>query len=589
MRRIRALAVAAVVVGLALPARSETPLPVALRVLGNVSGAARPIGNALVIALNLENLDATQTYSAADGSFSLPALRAGIYRIIAVKQGFLPAITTVLPTRTDHKLSLRMDRDKKSGRNANQDIWELRGSLPPDVLRELDFALGEEIDPTPVETPRFRAEMLSLTGVSNQAANPAFAQTTVGVQTRIGDSWQVGVSTNLQRFEDPTDSVRFGPPIAESNAMTLEVSSSEAESYRIASTQSSWMYADAGPAGRPAAVRAHNFEWQRRGAGVQVRYFEQDNLFRESSNESNLIEIAGNVPVFSSDRTDLGVAVRISQQRVATNTEMLRVADVSASGNVVLGPSVIVQYGMASRLGVEGQEWAPRTGAEWKLTENTSLIGSAMVKVVDEHRDTVLIPSIVYWAEGGRALPRYAYTIGFVSGDDQQNRFSAIATVTAVDEPMRLVFTDVENQFWDGLEVDAGDLRRDLRIAYRRQFGERLAVDVSTSAGTATPEDRNVVEGDKVYVTGDLQSTFTPTRTSLAVSYRDIQQPRQGESDYRSERINVRMAQSLYLPIDIKLLLGLELARSENSPYLIDTLTPEGRSRKYIGGLALNF
>jgi hypothetical protein len=201
----------------------------------------------------------------------------------------------------------------------------------------------------------------------------------------------------------------------------------------------------------------------------------------------------------------------------------------------------------------------------------------------------VLIPSIVYWAEGGRALPRYAYTIGFVSGDDQHNRFSANATVTAVDEPMRLVFTDVENQFWDGLEVDAGDLRRDLRVAYRRQFGERLAVDVSTSAGTATPEDRNVVEGDKVYVTGDLQSTFTPTRTSLAVSYRDIQQPRQGENDYRSERINVRMAQSLYLPIDIKLLLGLELARSENSPYLIDTLTPEGRSRKYIGGLALNF
>jgi hypothetical protein len=39
----------------------------------------------------------------------------------------------------------------------------------------------------------------------------------------------------------------------------------------------------------------------------------------------------------------------------------------------------------------------------------------------------------------------------------------------------------------------------------------------------------------------------------------------------------------------IKLLLGLELARAENSSYLMDSLTPEGRSKKYIGGLALNF
>jgi hypothetical protein len=112
---------------------------------------------------------------------------------------------------------------------------------------------------------------------------------------------------------------------------------------------------------------------------------------------------------------------------------------------------------------------------------------------------------------------------------------------------------------------------------------------VATTAGTASQRDP-LEHREKAYITGDLQSTFTPTRTSLAVSYRDVQQPREGgEKDYRSERIHVQMAQSLYLPVDIKLLLGLELARSENSPYLVDTLLTEGRSKKYIGGLALNF
>jgi hypothetical protein len=590
MRRFRALAVAAVIVGLALPARSDAPVPAALKVLGTVSGAARPLANALVIALNLENFDATQTYTATDGTFALPALRTGIYRIIAVKQGFVPAIATILPTRADHKVTLRLDSDKKARKTAGQEIWELRGSLPPDVLRELDHAMAspqEEI--ASYDIPRFRAEMLSLTGVTNQAASPAFAQTALGVQTRIGESWQVGVRTNLQRFEDPTDSVRFGPPIAESSVMSVEVRPSPTQSYRVASTQSSWLYADPADDQRQADVRAHNFEWKRGPARVAVRYFEQDNLFRDDAAESNLIEIASDVPIIQTRRSDFGVTFRVAQESVATSEDRFRVADVSANGTMAVVPSLIVHYGMASRIGMQGQEWAPRTGAEWKLTENASIIGSAMVKVLDRDAPAMLLPSIVFWSEDGRILPKYAYTIGFVSGKDASNGFSAIATVTAVDEAVRMVFTDAQNQFWDGLEVDAGDVRRDVRVAYRKEFGDRFAIDVATTAGSAKPGDPNSASREKVYVTGDLQSTFNPTRTTLAVSYRDIQQPREGEEDYRSERIHVRMAQSLYLPIDIKLLLGLELARAENSPYLIDTLTPEGRSKKYIGGLALNF
>jgi hypothetical protein len=598
MRRFRALAVVAVIAGFTLPARSETPLPSALNVLGTVSGAARPLGNALVIALNLKDFDATQTYTANDGSFAMPALRAGIYKIIAVKQGFVPGIATILPNRADHKLTMRLDSDKKAARkSSNQEIWELRGSLPPDVLRELDLALAtdeESLDPTvaPIastDVPRFRAEMLSLTGVANQTASPAFAQTTVGVQTRLGNSWQLGVQTNLQRFEDPTDSIRFGPPIAESSVMSVEVKPSATQSYRVASTQSSWLYAEPADDQRQADVRAHNFEWQNGEASVQVRYFEQDNLFRGASDQSNLIEIAGDMPVMQTRRGDLGVTVRVSQESVGTSEESFRIADIGANGTLAIVPSLIVHYGMASRIGLEGQEWAPRTGAEWKLTKNTSLVGSAMVKVLDHDASTVLVPSIVFWAEDGRILPKYTYTIGFVSGKDDGNRFSAIATVTAADEPMRMVFTDAQSQFWDGLEVASGDVRRDVRVTYRKEFGHLFAVDIATTAGSATSNVPALESQKKVYVTGDLQSTFNPTRTTIALSYRDIQQPRDGEEDYRSERIHLRMAQSLYLPIDIKLLLGLELARAENSPYLIDTLTSEGRSKKYIGGLALNF
>ena len=46
--------------------------------------------------------------------------------------------------------------------------------------------------------------MVSVTGVTNQPSNPAYAQTALGVQGRFGESWQIGVRGNMQRFEDPT-------------------------------------------------------------------------------------------------------------------------------------------------------------------------------------------------------------------------------------------------------------------------------------------------------------------------------------------------------------------------------------------------
>lgn len=591
MVRFRSLAIVAAIALAAMPARSETPLPAALEVLGTVSNAARPVGNVLIVALNLQDFVSVQTYSSSDGTFSLPALRRGIYKIIAVKQGFTPAVTTVVPTRSSHRVSIKLDAEQNAKKSANDAIWELRGSLPPDVLRDLDAVL-EPAEIVSYEIPRFRGEMVSLTGVANQTANPAFAQTALGVQTRLGDSWQMGVRGNVQRFEDPNDNVRFGNTLAESSVMSMELRSTDDESFRLASTKSSWTYADADmpDAGREAGVRAHNFEWRNGPARVQVRYLQQANLFRNTPMESNLIEVAGTMPVMQTRRNDLGVALRVKQETITGNTDIFRTADLSANGSVTLVPSLIIHYGLDSRIGLAGQEWAPRSGAEWKLTKNTSVVGSALVKVYDHDTQTALgtLPSIVFWSEDGRALPRYTYTFGFVTGKDAENRFSAIVTYTEVDEALRMIFADAQNQFWDGLEVEAGDIRRDVRLGYRKQFGNSLAVDVATTAGTAARRDS--IEGrEKVYLTGDLQSTFTPTRTSLAVSYRDVQQPRDGEEEYRLERLHVQMAQSLYLPVDIKLLLGMELARAENSPYLVDTLATEGKSRKYIGGLALNF
>ena len=93
-----------------------------------------------------------------------------------------------------------------------------------------------------------------------------------------------------------------------------------------------------------------------------------------------------------------------------------------------------------------------------------------------------------------------------------------------------MIFTDGFEQFWDGLYVDAGDVRRDLRVNCRKELARRVLIDVSSSAGYIRPAIPSLIDGNKNFVTGDLQSTYEPTGTTVAVSYREMRQPQQNRA-----------------------------------------------------------
>jgi len=603
MRRLRAIAIASAIVILAVPAQSEVPLPAFLQVLGSVTSSTRPVGNALVIALNLNSLDAIQTFSSSDGSFSLPQLPSGVYKIIAMKYGFAPAIETIVPTKKEYRVKLKLETEKQA-RSTNQRMWEIRGSLPPDILRDIDMVMTPPPDPigpattAAYEMPRFRGEMMSMTGMTAGATSPsgpAFAQTQLGLQSRLGENWQLGFRGNLHRVEDPTDNESFGTPVAEASAAQIELRSSATDSYRLASTRSWWRYRDEVPDDSHLAdIRSHNFEWEHGDSRVQVRYLAQQNLFVATPG-SDLIEIAGGTTVIQTRRNDVGVSLRVTQESLhntpgTVTGPTLRTADLTANAKFEVVPAFTLDYGMSSRVGLYGTEWAPRSGVELKIGKDTAIVISGMYKVVDAtHQNT--LPSVIVWSDDSRLLPHYAYSAGIVSGDTSREHFSVIGSVSAADTPLRIVFTDGLEHFWDGLYIDAGDIRRDVRMAFRKELGSRILLDFSSMAGTAGPAHSAVTHGtEKLYLAGDVESTFSPTRTTLAVSYRQLQQPQQNGGDpYRTQRVDVRLAQSLHLPLDLKVLLGIELARSENSRILLDALDADGSTKRYIGGLAVNF
>ena len=408
MRRARAIAFATVLI-IAAPASPDVQVPAALQILGSVTNAARPVANALVIALNLTSFEAIQTYTTPDGSFKLPPLQNGIYKLIAVKYGFAPAITTVVPGQMNQRVNLKMQNEKEaSGRKKlNQELWELRGSLPTDILRELDFAMAAPQQTASYDMPRFRGDMVSMTGVASENA-ARFAQTGVGVHSRLGETWQLGIRGDVQRIDDPTGTESIGSPAAEAAVMEMELRSSPENAYRVATTQSSWRYRETAEDQSQAELRSHNFEWQRGDAHVKVRYLAHDNVFAPAAG-SDVFEIAGATNIVSTRRNDLGVSLRVRQESVRSSANMdpMRTANLSARGSVEVVPALAIEYGVSSRLGLDRTEWAPRTGFQWQVDDNTSLVASVEYKLLDQTASSgALLPSLVVWSDYQSVLPR---------------------------------------------------------------------------------------------------------------------------------------------------------------------------------------
>ncbi|MEO8216754.1 MAG: carboxypeptidase-like regulatory domain-containing protein [Acidobacteriota bacterium] len=596
-RHIRTIALAVLtIIGSAASAQTQqqNTLSDVVEILGNVSSASRPVGSALVIALNLSTFYAAQTFSNETGAFRLPPLRAGVYRIITVKQGFTPAIATIIPTSREQTMAIRLQTEKPLNKQQKEDIWEIRNALPKDVLREIDLALSDGVPDTQRGTQHFAAEMVSMAGLSEQTLSPSLAQTAVGVRGDVGGGWQLNFRGDIHRMADPSVDAADNTPLSESSGVVMELRSEPGSAYRIASTRSSWKILDRFNDGGPNAadLESHNFEWQRPGAKVQVRYMAEQNVYQTRSN-SELFEVYGNKILVDSSRSQFGVSVRLGQENYGLDAPTAlphRLAEVSATGSFSAASPISLQYGLLTRVAENGTELSPLTGASIRLGRNVNLVVTGLYKVVDNRVMIQNLPSLVFWSDPSNVSPQYRYSVGIISGDGSKSEFSAIGSVAEIDANARVVFDDGFEQLGDSLYLEPGDQRRDLTVKYRRNLGKLFAVDMSGTAGSAVSQV-DPGQPSKYYLVGDLQSLFRPTGTSINVAYRQIGQPETLANSGlvpTKERLNVVMGQSLHLPLDIRVLVGVELARLSDI-YEQAQNEPDGYQRRYIGGLSFAF
>jgi hypothetical protein len=200
---------------------------------GRVIANASPLAAAGVYAYQLANLTLHKVETDPQGNFLFRNLPAGLYKIIAHKPGFTPAVTLLTRTTAQAYQFLEMQMapgapgsapaagaQPASSNAADADFWALRSSIPPDVLRDIDAAEAPGVETKSAQAPlpgegglqpagnsqsatttvasRFRTEVQAMSGVADVAQVGVGQLSTgkVGVQGQLGDM-AVGLSGNF--------------------------------------------------------------------------------------------------------------------------------------------------------------------------------------------------------------------------------------------------------------------------------------------------------------------------------------------------------------------------------------------------------
>ena len=183
---------------------------------GRVTTSATPLAQARVYAYQMSDLSLQRVDTDNVGSFLFQELPAGLYKIIAVKVGFVPAVVLLSRDTEETAQYLEVDLAPQSAaaEGGKESFWSLRQKIPKDVLRDLEtleMAATEEphgetmqraaLQETSIETMTGADDAAGRGGGSSR--NQVALAGTVGLSEfdLTGDVW---VARSRESQEDPS-------------------------------------------------------------------------------------------------------------------------------------------------------------------------------------------------------------------------------------------------------------------------------------------------------------------------------------------------------------------------------------------------
>lgn len=527
-------------------------------VFGRVVGEVDPLSAARVYAYQLADLSLHQVETNRAGGFRFPDLPAGLYKIIAYKAGFVPAVVMLTRAREDAQqfLELQLATRAEGAAAEGDDFWAVRGRIPPDVLREIttpDEVTSIRLADSPftgldTSRVRFATEMEAMTGIQQVPSLGGEALLTggqVGVEGSMGGV-RVGLSGDYWRLGPGGSYDDTGGQV---HQIGLQLEGGPAE--MTLSTRSQRV---AGEDEEPVDFEVHRLSWrqeigERSRTHMAAQYTSQANYYfgqgtivpAEIPRQSRSWEVEGSYTLDASERTSFQTGVRYRDREVgvadaegfgagasALHDERL---DLFGRSGTRVRPSVLVEYGLYTTLRDGSLSFIPQGGLVMQLGEHwqASTLASHKLSADGAAGPRDFVPAFYHESRACTQGEESCYKLLLARRVGEESSFSVGAVHREIGETLRLFFNDDFFNHLESLYLVRGDELPEVQMGFTRRVAPKLLARFESNVGSGGggifyATDQSRYENSVRYLVTSLDTHYQGTATGLFISFHHLEQ-----------------------------------------------------------------
>jgi hypothetical protein len=618
-------------VTLAAPAVA-TPSAVAGRVLA----AAEPLAEASVYAYQVVEKSLRRALTDQGGRFRFGDLPEGLYKIVAHKPGYLPAVAVVAHKSEEETPFVEVELAPRDAPLVAEDFWTLRAEIPGDVLREMEAPLAIEmaaLTAAPRPHAEFLAQMSAAAGIERVAPEATAHVTTgsVGLAGEVG-GLQVRLEGDYQTLDSGLVDWTQDGAEGRSSALRLNVQGARQGRFDLATMSHRSLTVVDGDS-YPVDFARYQVGWRSplgnaATTGFSAQYVEESGLYTKGwadpvtlPQASRALRVEGSYATELTERTRLrtGISYRewsadyLRTRAVPELGEGLRQEsfDVYGIGDWELHPVVVVQYGLYTTLRDGTLSLTPRGGILLHLGTSWQASVLASRRLATNGYDATgaeFAPTLLEQTLACEDSELSCYQLQVTHGAGDGDEVVVGASLRELDRTVRLFFSDEFFARSEGLFLVPGDRLPEVHASVRKRITPNVVTRVSSNyasggGGAFLAQNRRVYENEVAYLSGAVETTFERTSTGLYVALHRLDQRlepvwrptsrfRQTAEEVSLDRVEVVVSQDLAplfeFAADWAVHLGMEVSRGAT----LFQADPENRDvlrHRVLTGFAVRF
>jgi hypothetical protein len=610
---------------------------------GRVLTESNPLSSAHIYAYQLADLSLRKVMTDGQGNFLFQDLPAGLYKIIAHKAGFTPAV--IMLTRTTAQayqfLEVQLAQRQAGKGKDGDDYWSVRARVPADVLHQIEadeqgegrisqFENTFRGIPMAALAGDFKAEMQTLVGVDQiAAAGSQMSGAGVGLKGQLG---QVQVDVHGRFFQlSPDAGLQSAggstPGTGQASSLAIDLARGPGSRVSIVSFNNR-MVGRSESGDSPVDLEHYQVNWSQdvgqNGHGeISAHYTAENNYHRQAligplgiPGTSRTWKLEGSYTENFSDRNTLQTGLRYRERefglgemdRLSGRTDLrqaLSSVDLFSRGGFRVQPAVLMEYGLYSTLSDGSLALTPQGGVVFQINSDWQFGTSAAHRI---YKDQPLLPDFLptlfeqrdLCEQGSEAC--YQMNLTRKVGDDNSLTFGAVQR--RIGDTLRVYFSDDFFDRSESLYLVRGDTLPELRMGFQHKVSPKVVTKLDSSmaaggGGVFVASDGQRYENRVRYLVTSLDTQFLGSQTGIFLAFHHLEQQLDPVGELASggsatqmdfERLQLAVNQNLNFLLDLAsdwaVQINMELSRGIDPT---TRLASDTIRRRILGGIAVKF